>query len=253
MTKVVAIIQARLGSTRLPGKVLMDVEGKTVLERVVERTRYAKEIDSVVVTMPTSERDDALAKFCEEKGIPFYRGKEEDLLGQYVAAAEKEHATHIVRITADCPLIDPAIIDKAIEGFFAGELDYLSTGRLVTTYPDGLDTEVFTKDALLRAALEAKLPSEHEHVTPYIWNHPELFRIATLEYERDLSALRWTVDEPRDLEFVRAIYHELAGRDVFPMHDVLGVLTKKPELGNINSDITRNSGYYKSLRQESGA
>jgi spore coat polysaccharide biosynthesis protein SpsF len=137
--------------------------------------------------------------------------------------------------------------------YFSGELDYLSTGRLVTTYPDGLDTEVFTKAALLRAADEAKLPSEHEHVTPYIWNHPELFRIATLEYERDLSTLRWTVDESRDLEFVRAVYHELAGRDVFPMNDVLGVLTKKPELGNINSDITRNSGYYKSLREERGA
>lgn len=228
----------------------MDVEGKTVLERVVERTRESKALQEVVVTMPTSQRDDELAQFCKEKEILFERGKEEDLLDQYVQAAKKHHASHVVRITADCPLIDPKVIDLAVSKFFEHDVDYLSTGRLETTYPDGLDTEVCTLIALERAWGEAKLPSEREHVTPYIWKHPEYFRIETLKYPKDLSSFRWTVDEARDLEFVRAVYRELKDAPLFGMGEVLQLLEQKPELAHINSDILRNSGYYKSLREE---
>lgn len=248
--KIIAIIQARLGSSRLPGKVLMDIEGKTMLERVVLRTREALSVQEVVVTMPTSSRDDVLAQFCEEKGIVYERGKEEDVLDQYVQAAKTHGARSVVRITADCPLIDPRIIDLAISRFFEHDVDYLSTGRLVTTFPDGLDTEVFTFSALERAWKEARLPSEREHVTPYLWNHPELFRIDTLTNVQDLSSFRWTVDELRDIEFVRSVYREFKGKETFGMEDVILLLEQKPELGNINSDILRNSGYYKSLREE---
>jgi spore coat polysaccharide biosynthesis protein SpsF len=250
MTKVIAIIQARMSSTRLPGKVLMELGGKTVLEQVVDRTKQATKIDGVLLAIPDGKNDDVLAKFCDEKGIVYSRGSENDVLDRYYEAAKKSGADVVVRITSDCPLIDPMIVDQVVQRFLNEGGDYLSTGRLVTTYPDGLDTEVFTFLSLERAWKEAKLPSEREHVTPYIWNHPESFKVSTFDYERDLSSLRWTVDEPRDLEFVRAIFNELKEKDMFYMDDVLSVLSQKPELGNINSDIKRNSGYYKSLREE---
>lgn len=247
--KIIAIIQARLGSSRLPGKVLMDIEGKTMLERVVERTRRAKLVQEVLVTMPLSSLDDRLAEFCKEQGIAFERGREEDLLDQYLQAANKHNAQIIVRITADCPLIDSEVIDRAIQMFTESDVDYLSTGRLVTTFPDGLDTEVFTISSLKKAWNEARLPSEREHVTPYIWNHPELFRIITMKNDRDLSSLRWTVDEMRDIEFVRSVYSVLKD-EPFGLVDVLRLLDQKPELKDMNADITRNSGYFKSLHDD---
>jgi len=251
MTRVIAIIQARLGSTRLPGKVLLDVCGKTVLERVVERTRYTKNIDSVVVTMPNGERDDLLAQFCEEHKIHFLRGREEDLLDQYYQAAKTLNAEVIVRITADCPLIDPQIIDQTINEYFARNCDYISTGRLSSTFPDGLDTEVFSFATLEEAWKKATLQSEREHVTPYIWNHPELFKVETVNNDIDLSLLRWTVDEQRDLDFVRRVYQEFNTKEIFYMKDIIRFLEENPEIGMINNDILRNSGYYKSLKQES--
>lgn len=249
MQPITAIIQARMGSTRLPGKILLDVEGKTVLERAVERTRLAKAIGRVIVAIPDDTSNDELAQFCEEKEMEFYRGSESDVLDRYYQAAKAVGAAHIARITSDCPLVDPKVIDRVADEYFKNGCDYISTGRLASSYPDGLDTEIFSFGALGRAWTEAKLPSEHEHVTPYIWNHPELFKIETVNYERDLSSLRWTVDEPRDLEFVRSVYREL-GENMFYMEDILALLEGHPEIGEINSDIVRNSGYYKSLHQE---
>jgi spore coat polysaccharide biosynthesis protein SpsF (cytidylyltransferase family) len=181
--------------------------------------------------------------------MEFYRGSESDVLDRYYRAAKSVDAIHIARITSDCPLVDPKVIDRVADEYFKKECDYISTGRMVSSYPDGLDTEIFSFAALEHAWKDAKLPSEREHVTPYIWNHPELFKIETVNYERDLSGLRWTVDEPRDLEFVRRVYREI-GEHMFYMEDVLKLLEQQPEIGAINSDIVRNSGYYKSLRQE---
>lgn len=246
----IAIIQARLGSSRLPGKVLMDIGGKSVLEHVFERTSAARALDRVVVTMPNSERDDELANFCEKKGIPFVRGPEEDLLGQYYSAAKFFHAEHIIRITADCPFIDPEVIDHVISGYKIGNCDYVSTGRLETTYPDGLDTEIFSFTALEKAFTEATLPSEREHVTPYIWKHPELFKVQTVQFDHDLSDLRLTVDEPRDLEFIREIYKGIGSHKLFLLQDILHFLDEHPDVVKMNEGIVRNSGYFKSLRDD---
>lgn len=249
MKQIIAIIQARMGSTRLPGKILLEVEGKTVFERAVERTQLAKAVERVIVAIPDDASNDELAQFCEERGMEFFRGSEGDVLDRYYQTAKSVGAIHIARITSDCPLVDPKVIDHVADEYFKSECDYISTGRMVSSYPDGLDTEIFSFTALERAWKEAKLPSEREHVTPYIWNHPEFFKVETVNYERDLSMLRWTVDEPRDLEFVRRVYHEL-GENMFSMEDILKLLERCPEIGAINSNIVRNSGYYKSLHEE---
>ena len=240
-------VWARLG---FPGRYFSRLETKPYLSSVL-RTSVAKQVDKVVVAIPDGAGDDVLKKFCEQKNIAYYRGDEQDVLDRYYQTAKHFGATTIVRITSDCPLIDPKIVDQTIEAYRKHNCDYLSTGRLVTTFPDGLDTEVVSFSVLERAWKEAKLPSEREHVTPYIWNHPELFSVATYDYDRDLSALRWTVDEPRDLEFARRVFQELGGEGkMFYMVDILTLLEKHPEIGAINSDIERNSGYYKSLRAE---
>lgn len=238
-----------MGSTRLPGKILLDMEGKTVLERVVERTRLAMSIARVIVAIPDDGSNDELAQFCKEKNIEFFRGSEADVLDRYYQTAKSVGAAHIARITSDCPLVDPKVIDLVADEYFKSGCDYISTGRVVSSYPDGLDTEIFSLAALERAWKEAKLPSEREHVTPYIWNHPELFKVETVNYERNLSELRWTVDEPRDLEFVRRVYQALGGK-MFFMDDILRLLEEHPKIGMINSDIVRNSGYYKSLKED---
>jgi len=239
-----------MGSSRLPGKVLFDVEGKTVLEHVIERTKRAQNIERVVVAIPDTSTDDVLAEYCATKNISYFRGNETDVLDRYVQAAQELGVTHIARITSDCPLIDPEVIDRVAAEYQVGEYDYLSTGRMETTYPDGLDVEIFSFEALKRAWTDATQPSEREHVTPYIWKHPELFNVGTVEFERDLSELRLTVDEPRDLEFVRAVYSAFHGNDHFLLRDILDLLDEHPEIVAINQGILRNSGYLKSLKED---
>ncbi|MBI4101524.1 MAG: spore coat protein, partial [Candidatus Nealsonbacteria bacterium] len=157
----------------------------------------------------------------------------------------------IVRVTSDCPLIDPEILDQTIDFFLNNDFDYASTGRIQSTFPDGLDTEIFKFSALEKAWREAKLPSEREHVTPYIWKNPELFRLGELKNSEDLSHLRWTVDEERDLEFVRAVFRRLyqTGK-IFHLRDVLDLLKKNPELTEKNKSIVRDAGYFKSLKED---
>lgn len=246
--KIVAIIQARVGSTRLPGKVLKEICGKPMLQRVIERVKMASRIDEIVVATTRKKEDDEIVKIAEKCGVKFFRGSEEDVLDRYYWAAKKFRAEIVVRVTADCPLIDPKIIDKTVDFFTSGKFDYVSNA-LKPTLPDGLDIEVFTFDALQKAWKKAKLPSEREHVTPYIWKHQREFKIGSFESDVNLSHLRWTVDREEDLIFVREIYKRI-GKEIFYMEDVLSILEKHPELIDINRHIRRNEGYEKSLKKD---
>ena len=229
---IVAIVQARVGSTRFPRKVLTDISGATMLERVVERVREARSVERVVVATTTATDDDAVEQLCRRIGVACFRGSEEDVLDRYHAAAHEHGASIVVRITSDCPLLDPALIDTVVDQV-AGGCDY-AANVVRTTYPDGLDVEAMTVAALDRAWREAVRPHEREHVTPYLRDGG--FRVGSVEEtgRRDLGRLRWTVDEPEDLEFVRSVYERIpAGSTSF--EDVLALLeenaNKAAEIG----------------------
>jgi spore coat polysaccharide biosynthesis protein SpsF len=247
--KIVAIIQARMGSNRLPGKVLADVCGKPLLHYVVSRVRQARTLSLFAVATSDHATDDVIEKFCQINGVPSFRGSEDDVLDRYYRAAKYFQANVIVRLTADCPLLDPAIIDKVIETFMTGKFDYCSNAQ-EPSYPDGFDTEVFTWDALERSWQEAHLPSEREHVSTYIIKNPGLFRLGSVKHDQDLSRLRWTVDEPRDLDLIREIYRHLPNKESFRLDDLLALYREHPELSAINSGIDRNEGYRKSLQRD---
>lgn len=246
--KVVAIIQARMAATRLPGKVLVDVAGRPALLHVIERARSARTVDEVMVATSTDESNDPLERFCADHAIRCFRGSEEDVLDRYHRAATGSDADVVVRLTADCPLLDPEVVDKVVQTYLDGAFDYVSN-TIDCTYPDGLDAEVIRRAALDRAWREARLQSEREHVTPYLRAHPELFRIENVRHETDLSAMRWTLDEPRDLTFIRAIYKHLRP-ECYGMAEVLKVLRDHPEISTINQGIARNEGYTKSVRED---
>ena len=246
---VIAIIQARMGSSRLPGKSLADIEGRPMLARVIERVKRAKLVDRVVVATSVSPADDAIEGMCQQEGTLCYRGSENDVLDRFYQAALAEKAEEVVRITADCPLIDPDVIDRVIRRFQRGDVDYVSNA-MVRSYPDGLDTEVLSFAALERAWHEATKTSEREHVTPYL--RSEKFRTANVE--NDSTSLyqhyRWTVDENADLDFIRAVYKAFCAQERFGMKDIFQLLKKNPSLEKMNSDIVSNRGYYRSLFQE---
>jgi glutamate-1-semialdehyde aminotransferase/spore coat polysaccharide biosynthesis protein SpsF (cytidylyltransferase family) len=246
---IVAIIQARMGSSRLPGKTLADVAGCPLLLRVVERVRSARRVDKVVVATTDRSSDDPIADLCQQEGIECFRGSEDDVLDRFYRTADANRADSVVRITADCPLIDPAVIDKVIVRFQAGNCDYVSN-TLRYTYPDGLDTEVFSFAALERAWRDAKKPSEREHVTPYLRTGE--FRLANVESESPvpLGRHRWTVDYPADLEFVRRVYEAFSTNQHFGYQDIFHLLKERPELATIQAETITNEGYYKSLYQQ---
>jgi glutamate-1-semialdehyde 2,1-aminomutase/spore coat polysaccharide biosynthesis protein SpsF len=248
---VLAIIQARMGSTRLPGKVLASIGGYPMLWHVLNRLSYVPAVEQTVVATSTETSDDLIFQFCQENGFECFRGSEQDVLDRYYHAAKHYSADVVVRITADCPLIDPQVIDKVVKTYLEGDYDYV-TNTLRYTYPDGVDVEVFSFLALQTAWQEAKLPLEREHVTPYL-RHSESFRIHNVENEFDLSNryLRWTVDEPCDLEFIRALYSKNgSGGLALSMDAILRLLDQDPELTKINNSIICNHGYYKSIADE---
>jgi spore coat polysaccharide biosynthesis protein SpsF (cytidylyltransferase family) len=250
--KVVGIIQARMSSTRLPGKVLADLAGKPLLYHVVQRAKQAASLQDVLVATTDRPADDQIAQACASMGFSCYRGSEDDVLDRYYQAARCAQSDVVVRLTADCPLLDPHVIDRVVTVFLEGDFDYVSN-TIEPSYPDGLDTEVFSAQALERAWREAKLKSEREHVTPYIWKQPALFRLHCVKHEPDLSALRWTVDEPEDLEFVRRVYAALGSTTVFGMQEVIALIERRPDLRTINAGFERNEGYHKSLREDTTA
>lgn len=237
---VVAIIQARMGSTRLPGKILKDIAGETMLARVVNRVRRARLIDEILVATTDRPADDAVVEECGRCSVAVSRGDQDDVLDRYFRAAQLAKAEVVVRITSDCPLIDPEISDKTVAAFLQAQPDYASN-RIIQTYPRGLDTEVMTFDALARAWQQARKPYERTHVTPYLYEHPAEFRLLSVTGDEDHSGHRWTVDTPEDLEFVRAVYASFAGKTEFSCRDVLDLLDREPELMELNRFIMQKA------------
>ena len=227
--RVVAIVQARVGSSRLPGKVLMPIAGRPMVEHVLHRADAIDAVDEVVAALPDIAEDDPLAEVVRATGTRVVRGSPGDVLARYAAAATASAAEIVVRITADCPLLSPEVSGRVLAAF--ADCDYASN-TVVRTFPRGLDTEVFSRKALERAHAEARDPVEREHVTPFLYGHPDRFVLRQVIDALDRSALRWTVDTPADMAFVSAVYEELGA--CFEMRDVLALLTKRPELNALN-------------------
>lgn len=250
--RTLAVVQARLSSSRLPGKVLMPLHGQPMILFMLERVRQAKRIDEIVLATSTDASDDPLAEAVSATGTTVHRGPLDDVLARFAGAVEPRPADWVVRLTGDCPLIDPAVVDRVIAQAQDDRLDYC-TNAVPASFPDGLDVEVMTRAALTTAAAEARLPSEREHVTPFIRNHPERFRLGAHAAVADLSALRWTVDHADDLELVRALVAALAadGRDPLraDLFDLLRVVAARPALAHANLH-QRNEGLLKSLQAD---
>jgi spore coat polysaccharide biosynthesis protein SpsF len=238
--RVVAIIQARMGSTRLPGKVLKDLGGETVLSRVVKRTSRAELVDEVVVATTVQSANEAIVNECERLSVACFRGDEADVLDRYYQAAQKFSAGAIVRITSDCPLIDAELIDATIRAFVDKKADY-ATNALVVTFPRGLDVEVFTVETLARAWAAAHEAYQRTHVTPYIYENGELFKIVSLSAERDYSKYRWTLDTVEDLEAIREVYKHFADDDRMAWREVLLLMETHPELAELNSHVRQKT------------
>jgi len=241
MSKTVAIVQARLASTRLPNKVLLDLCGKPVVQHVVERVSAANEVDEVIVATSDQPDDAELVECLNEAAIPVYCGPAEDVLERYWLAARKCGARTIVRITADCPLIDPGIVDRVVRFCQTENYDYACNVEPHRTFPRGLDTEVFSREALDRLRREAKLKRDREHVTTYVrFTNPQGFRTGVLTHAVDYSHLRWTLDEPADFRFISAVYRELYDPSrLFTWQEVLDLLRRKPELSDLNRDVAQ--------------
>ncbi len=247
---IVAILQARVSSSRLPSKVLKLLLGEPMIIRQIERESNISCINKLVVATSKDKSDDPLVELLENRGIEVFRGSLNDVLDRYYNAAIKYNADHIVRLTGDCPLADPAIIKRTVEKHLSTGTDYTSN-CFPPTYPDGLDVEVVKFSALEEAWKYAELPSEREHVMPYIRNRPEIFSSSNVEFEKDLSKHRWTVDELEDFVFVEQIYKELYSKNkIFNMSDILEFLDKNPSLKEINYQIMRNEGALKSYKQD---
>jgi spore coat polysaccharide biosynthesis protein SpsF len=238
MMNKIAIIQAHMGSSRLPGKVLQDLAGKPMLARVLERVQRCPALDGLVVATSTLAVDDVLADFCRELQVPVFRGSDTDVLDRFTRAAAAFSADVCVRITSDCPLIDPEVSEDIIRRFLEaqGTIDYASN-KIPQSFPRGLDTEVFTLAALRAAHQEAKLPYQRAHVTIYLYEHPEKFRLLSIKSLVDRAHWRWTVDTPEDLEFVRQVYRRLGADGNFGWQEVVALLEQEPGLMDLNRHI----------------
>jgi spore coat polysaccharide biosynthesis protein SpsF len=257
----VAIIQARMGSSRLPGKVLLDIAGKPMIQHVIKRTQRARTLDAVVVATTTDPADDPIAAFAVSLGIPYTRGSLHDVLDRYYQAAKSHQAEVVVRVTADCPVIDPEVIDFTVNEFLRLKMDF-AANRLPPpfhrTFPIGLDVEVCTFAALQRAWNEADQTFHREHVMPFLYESVELtpfnqqvetglsprgFKIALVNHVTDYGEMRWTVDTPEDLVFIREIFARLkanlpkGSKPDFTWYDVLEIVKREPQLAQINAQI----------------
>lgn len=233
----VGIIQARMTSTRLPGKVLMPIHGVKSLERMIGRVRKAQNLEKLVVATTENTTDDPVVALCESIGVSVFRGDEDDVLLRFRQTAEHYGAKTVVRLTADCPMLDPQVLDQIIEGFLSGDWDYYSNTR-DRTYPDGLDCEAFTLEALLRASEEAQGSGEREHVTPFI-NSENGFKVGQLTYLADFSHVRWTLDTARDFAVISKLVSLVS--DDYHWLEVLAIATRYPELLGLPQDMLEGS------------
>ncbi len=248
---ILGILQARTSSSRLPAKVLAELQGEPMLARQLERLARSRRLERLVVATSDEASDDAIHELCRARGVACYRGSLDDVLGRFLGAAEDQGVDFerdtLVRATGDCPLCDPQVIDAVIAAHLERGADYTSNA-LERTYPDGLDIEVMRAACLERAAREASLPSEREHVTSFFYRRPEEFVIESLTHTPDLSHLRLTVDRPEDLALVRAVYARLYPLDpAFGLEAILDLARREPELFAGNAAIDRREGYERSL------
>lgn len=249
---ITAIIQARTSSTRLPRKALMEVCGLSLLEHEILRIKRARLLDKIIVATTDKKQDDLIVSIAKKTGVEIFRGSENDVLDRYYRAAVKFKVETIVRLTGDCPLLDPKIIDKVIKYYLDNreKFDYVSNVR-PGTYPDGMDVEVFSFDVLKRNWQRAKLSSEREHVMGYLAKNLKNFKVGNVENDQDLGNIRLTVDELRDWQLIRQIFKRLypKNRD-FGLNEIMDFLMKNPELLKINSGIIKNEGHLKSLSND---
>jgi spore coat polysaccharide biosynthesis protein SpsF len=238
--RVVAVVQARMGSTRLPGKVLLDIAGRPMLTRVMQRLESATRLDARVLATSHLPQDDPIAELCQREGLRCFRGEPHDLLDRYYRAALEQQAQVVVRVTADCPLIDPDLVDQTVQAFQQADppVDF-AANRLPRrrTYPIGQDTEVCSMAALEQAWRQAAEPHQREHVMPFFYENPDRFRTLLLDYKEDLGDLRWTVDTPEDLAFVREVYRRMAPRTEFGWLEILNLVRQDPDLAAINAHV----------------
>jgi len=249
--KYLVIIQARCGSSRLPGKVLKEIYGKTALERMIERVKRSQSIDEVIIATTINKEDIEIVKLVSSLGLRVFIGSSDDVLDRYYQAAKLIKPQYVIRLTSDCPLFDYEILDNAIKTFEDKKCDYL--GMTSETFPDGLDLEIMKYESLETAWKQADLLSEREHVTLYIKNHPELFNIFDYKCPQgNLKHMRWTLDESEDLIFIQAVYNYFInlGQDYFSMNEIIEFLNNNQEIEKINSKFIRNEGLIKSLRND---
>lgn len=235
--RVAVIIQARMGATRLPGKPLKKVLGRPLLSHLIERLRRSQKVDEIVVATTQNPQDLQIVSLCQEEHIPVFRGSEEDVLDRYYQTAKAFSADVVVRITADCPLMDPAIVDEVIDYYLNHQVDY-ATNTLERTFPRGMDVEVFSFSALERAAKEAVRPEEREHVTPFFYRHPEKFRLGNVAAKENNARYRLTVDTEEDFKLITLLLESLKTWD---LNEILQVLKENPEWEKINSHIQQKS------------
>ena len=243
------IVQARMGSSRLPGKTLMKVDEKnTVLDFLINQLSYSKLIDKLVIATTNLSIDDDIQNSIRNLDVELFRGNANDVLDRYYQSAKKFSLDIVVRITADNPLIDPFIMDEMISEFCLKNYDYM-TNTLPRTFPYGTEVEIFTFDALEKAWQNAKKPSEREHVTPYFYNNQKIFKIHKIQYSTNISNLRWTIDRQNDLELVKLIVSKIIKRPIL-LDDIILLYHKEPKLFEINKTYIPNEGYLKSLKED---
>lgn len=242
--RVLTVVQARTGSTRLPGKVLRPILGRPVLSLMLERVMRAASAGTVVIATTLEAEDDAIVELAEQSGWPSFRGSTDDVLDRHYRAAVRHGADYVVKIPSDCPLIDPAIIDLVVGTAVESEADFVSNLH-PQSWPDGNDVEVMTMPALETAWREATRPLEREHTTPFLWEQPERFRVMNVGWHRDLSkSHRWVLDYPEDLEFVRAVFEMLyPAQPQFGTEDVLRLLESHPEVHELNAHLAGVNWY----------
>ncbi len=246
--KATAILQGRIGSQRLPGKVFFPLVEKPVMQHVYERIRHCRNIDRIIIATTTRRKDDGIAALFEGLGVPVFRGSEADPLDRYHQAAGHYGVKHVVRIMADCPLVDPEVVDEVIEKYFSGDYDLSYLGG---EFPTGLDVTVFSYAALEKCRNAARLQSEREHITAYMTHNPDQFNIGVFEKFKGLLHHRWVMDHPADYEFIKLVYKALyePGK-VFHSRDILKLLLEQPELSQINGWIPRDQGYLNAVEQD---
>ena len=244
---IVAIIQARMGSTRLPGKVLKDICGKPMMYYLLTRLRRVSSLKEIIVATSDKKDDYPIVDFCNQMEVKVFCGSENDVLDRYYGAAQKNKAVHIMRITGDCPLIDPDTIEYVTKNYIGNDLDYIRTDE---SFAEGLDCEIFSFPALEKAWKNAKSQAEREHVTLFFNNHADQFKLKKLQNKTDDSWVRITVDEENDFKVVKSIIHHfyvLRKESLFTISDIKGYLLDNPEIMNLNKSIIRNEGLLKSL------